>query len=128
MTARLNEVIPQEPGGSLRLFGEWFGGRRDNYHVLTRVEAIGTQLLLLFDGGEALEIDDPDGLTVSEERLRIDRASRVLLRWQEYGSDKGRVHELEYVRKGDRIFVRDTSDWYDPAHRPDERAAAVEIS
>jgi len=82
--------LTRAPGlvGSLRFFGDWFGGPRENVHVMTHVDVEDDMLVLRFGGGECLRIWHPRGLELRRTReypypaLVIARASRV--RWESY--------------------------------------------
>ena len=104
--------------GSLRFFGDWFGGRPyENVHRLTRVEAQEDSLILRFDAGELLTVWQPQGLEVREKReypyasLVIGRASRV--RWESYYYGRPQVAEnlrlIDYVVADEG--VRRSTNW-----------------
>jgi hypothetical protein len=73
---------PEVGSGTVRIFGEWFGGRPyDAQHTLVGVRSSGNQLELRFKNGESLKIWDPKGLYMDDYVLRIEDASRVLWEW-----------------------------------------------
>ncbi|MDQ2678849.1 MAG: hypothetical protein M3Y51_08910 [Actinomycetota bacterium] len=81
------ELSPHLDGiaGTLRMFGDWFGRPYDNHHVAIGLDADGDVLVIDFDGGERLEVHDPEGWRVERDGLRIDGATRVVWRWYHYG-------------------------------------------
>jgi hypothetical protein len=118
-----------ERWGSLRFFGEWFGGRPyDSQHTLTDVLGDNSALVLSFDGGETLTIWKPTGVSVADDGLRIARAARVRWEWFYYGRPKASEnrYSIDYrVNADGSINVADTGDWYEPRHHPDPSADAV---
>lgn len=126
---QITALLPSVRGGSLCFFGEWFGGRPDNWHVITGAEPDGDALAVRFNEGETLTIWDPEGVTISEDEFRIERASRLRWEWFYYGRPRRpeNLYLMEYVVAAGGVTVRDTSDWFEPQHNPDLTAPAVEI-
>ena len=123
-------AIPaDERWGSLCLFGEWFGGRPyENQHTLTAVRVDDGAVVLNFDEGETLTVWNPARVSVTEDGLRIARASRVRLEWFYYGRTQApeNRYSIDYQVDSDgAISVADTADWYEPDHRPDPLVDAV---
>lgn len=74
------------PHGSLAFFGDVFGGRIDNVHVIAGARVEGATCLVVdFEGKEALRVWDPESATISPTAFRIERASRVRWEWFYYG-------------------------------------------
>jgi hypothetical protein len=124
----INRLLPDVRSGSLCFFGEWFGGRPDNWHVVMDASApAGNALLVRFDEGEALTVVSPDGVSISADTFRIEHADKVRWEWFYYGRPQRpeNLYAIEYVRGETGVEVTDTSDWYDPEHRPDPAAPAV---
>jgi hypothetical protein len=126
------EAMPaSQRWGSLCFYGEWFGGRPyDNQHTLTGVEGDEALVILSFDEGETLAVENPRRVTVSEDGLRIGRASRVRWEWFHYGRPKTPENRfvIEYrVGSTGVIEVTDTADWYEPLHQPSPSADAVAL-
>lgn len=122
-------------GGSLRLFGDWFGRPGDNVHTVVRAttsevgDPIEDRLVLHFDEGETLSVIEPEDLVLGEHSLSIRGASRVTWRWFSYGLPhlSEHLYTIDYRRRGNVIDVIDTSDWYEPQHTVDITAKAVEL-
>jgi hypothetical protein len=126
--ATIRSALSVLPRDSLRFFGEWFGGRRDNAHRLTGVTAVDDVLHLSFDNGETLTVWSPTGVTATPAAFRIQDAARLRWEWFSGGRPQApeNLHRMEYVRSPDgRVNVTDTSA--DSAHEPDEAAPAVEM-
>jgi hypothetical protein len=104
-------------GGSLRFFGDWFGGPRDNVHILTNIEVEDDTLVLRFDAGECLRIWHPRGLELRRSHeyphpsLVIAAASRV--RWESYYYGRPQTPEnlrfIDYTIGAGR--VERTTNW-----------------
>jgi hypothetical protein len=65
--------LPDMKRGSLRVFGDIFGGRVDNIHSVKAAARAGgrpERLVIAFDQGETLEVWDPE-----VDRLRTDRVA-----------------------------------------------------
>jgi hypothetical protein len=126
--ATIRSAISVLPRDSLRFFGEWFGGRRDNAHRLTGVTAADDVLRLSFNNGETLTVWSPTGVTATPAAFQIQDAARLRWEWFSYGRPQApeNLHQMEYIRSSaGRITVTDTSA--DSAHEPDEAAPAVEM-
>jgi hypothetical protein len=129
LAVRINELRPSTKSGSLRFFGEWFGGRRDNWHVITVAAASGDDLIVEFDEGEKLTVSEPSGVQVDPKTFQIDEASRVCWEWFSYGEAKTEenLYVIEYLRTSDGVTVADSAKWDGTTHRPDASAPAVLI-
>lgn len=121
-------MLANERYGSFRFYGEWFGGRAyENQHTLTSVHGDEHRLVLGFDEQETLTVDDPMGVLVVREELRIARASRVRWEWFAYGCAQTaeNLYVLEYRAATDgEITVTDSTD---SIHTPDPTADAVAL-
>jgi hypothetical protein len=68
--------------GTLSVYGDIFGGRIDNVHVVTGAHVLGPRLVVIeFNDGETLDVWDPEGGTISEADFKIQTASRVRWEW-----------------------------------------------
>jgi len=132
ITRQLPEIKP----GTLRFWGEWFGGRPyDNKHRLIGCDAQADLLRLHCHEGEVLSVWSPRDLYIrpsglrSEPILRIRDAARVRWDWFFYG----RAHTAEnryfeqYVKTSNSIEATSNADWYDPILKPSDKEAAVEM-
>ena len=72
LAAAIAESVPNVKRGSLVVFGDIFAGRIDNIHVVTGARSGGDpeRLIVEFDGGETLEVWDPEFATVGLRRPR----------------------------------------------------------
>ncbi len=125
IAAHINLLLPDVLSGSLCFFGEWFGGRPDNWHVVMDASAPSDEALLVrFNEGEVLTVVRPDGVNVSPDTFRIEHADRVRWEWFYYGRPKRpeNLYAIEYVRGDSGVEVTDTTDWYHPEHSPDSAA------
>lgn len=79
--ATLNALLTRDeaPGGTLRVFGDWFGKPYDNWHRPVSAQVVGTSLVVRFDGGEVLTVHEPRGVDLDPTTFRVRTASRV--RW-----------------------------------------------
>jgi hypothetical protein len=123
------DTIPaSERWGSLCFYGEWFGRPYDNQHRLTDVRGDEGSVVLSFDQGETLAVENPIAVSVSDDGLRIAHASRVRWEWFYYGRPQTPENRfaIEYRIDSDgAIAVTDTADWRELDHSPDPSADAV---
>ena len=107
---RIDCALPNVKKGSLRFWGDWFGGPYDNCHTLTRCCIDGERLSLFFNQGETLSIWSPRGLSVNGSKFRIRGARSVRWEWF-YGraQDPRNLYFTEFKRSGLRIRLRPTS-------------------
>ncbi len=79
-TGDIEPAILRFKGGSLRIFGDWFGKPHDNRHKPKSVVLEPSRLIVTFDEDETLTVDKPKGIVVVEAEFRIQRAEKV--RWE----------------------------------------------
>jgi hypothetical protein len=105
---RIRRALPNVPAGTLRIWGQWFGRPYDNLHFLQRTEIADGALRLYFDGGEALSVWSPQGLTLNSKTVRIDTADRVRWEWFFYGRSKTpeNLRVEDYVRTDEVISAK----------------------
>lgn len=84
-------------GGSLCIWGEWFGRPYDNFHVIETVQWEKDEIILHFRGEESLYISNPVGIVNEKKSLVIRDATRILWRWYYYGREH--TYENLYVRQ-----------------------------
>jgi hypothetical protein len=82
---RISSALPNVKAGSLRTWGEWFGKPHDNFHTIKGCSSTDTTLILEFDGGETLTVENPEGLVLSNTLFSIRSASAVQWEWFYYG-------------------------------------------
>ncbi len=129
LASQLVAQLPRLKAGSLAVFGDIFGGRVDNVHVVVGAHADGDALVIALDHGEVLSVWHPEGMTATEHEFVIRRASRVRWEWHHYGREQTVENRLfiEHVVRGDRIEVATDQDWRPGRFSPSRAAAAVEI-
>lgn len=84
-------------GGSLCIWGEWFGRPFDNFHVVETVCWEKDEIKIYFQGGESLYIQNPTKIINEEKQLVIGDAASVQWEWYYYGKEQ--VYENMYVRQ-----------------------------
>lgn len=84
-------------GGSLCIWGEWFGRPYDNFHTVKTIRWEKEKITIHFCEGESLYISSPSDIINEEKRLVVGDAAQVLWVWYEYG--KKPVYENLYVRQ-----------------------------
>jgi len=126
---RIIATLPDVKAGSLRMWGVWFGKPYDNVHTIRRCRSNASTLVLEFDGGEALTVDNPEDLAVSSTTFSIRCASAVCWEWFYYV----RPHVAEnryfyrFVRSGAAVEAQSNVDWYSPKFSPSADKNAVEL-
>jgi hypothetical protein len=127
----ISRHLPDVKRGSLVVFGDIFGGRIDNVHVVRSAHALGTpeRLVIEFDDDEVLEVWDPEDAIVSATDLRINRATKVRWEWFCYGRPKTPENRyfIEHVSAGGAVTTTTNVDWAPLAFRPSSHRPAVEI-
>lgn len=126
---RINAALPNVKAGSLRMWGEWFGKPYDNLHSINRSSAVGSTLMLEFDGGETLTIENPEGLEISATVFSIRSASAVRWEWFYYGRPhtEGNLYFYEFARSGSVVEAQSNVDWYKPNLSPSPNKNAAEL-
>jgi hypothetical protein len=131
LAAAIMSQLPDVKSGSLCVFGDIFGGRVDNIHVVTSARAEGEpeRLVVTFNEGETLEVWDPVGAIIDARTFRIATASRVRWEWFYYGREKAPANRyfIEHVRHGDTVLATTDADWAPPRFEPTTRQPAVEL-
>lgn len=129
LAADLAARLPRLKSGSLSVFGDVFGGRIDNVHVIVGIRAEGQSVVLDFDGGETLQVWHPEGVTASETEFKIQDATRVRWEWYYYGRQHSAEnrHFVEHVRTGDRVDACTDADWAPRKFSSSPRNPAVEL-
>lgn len=89
-------------GGSLCIWGEWFGRPYDNSHKVKSVRWEECEIIIYFDQDESLYISNPSNIINEDKQLCIGEASKILFTWYYYG--KPRTYENLYVRQ----YTKDT--------------------
>ncbi|MDQ2846104.1 MAG: hypothetical protein M3Y77_07085 [Actinomycetota bacterium] len=132
LASEITRRLPDVKRGSLVVYGDIFGGRIDNIHVVTSATVSGNpqRLVVGFNEGETLEVWDPDHAIVSAHEFRINNASRVRWEWLYYGRPKvaDNRYFIEHVRDGGGTVVATTNaDWVQRDFKPRVERPAVEL-
>ena len=98
----------QIDGGSLRIWGEWFGRPYDNFHRIKSVRWERDEIVINFDQCESLYISNPSKIVNEEKQLLISDASKVLWVWYDYGKDQtyDNMYVRQYRKDKDGIILR----------------------
>ncbi len=126
----LQAVIGTVKRGSLRVFGDWFGRPRDNFHVVRSVLAEDHELVVDFEENEQLRISSPAGWEFSEHTFRVQHARRVVWRWFYYGrpqTPENLFTEAHWLDDKGHVHASSDVDWYKPRFAPSTANAAVEL-
>lgn len=90
-------------GGTLRVFGDFFGKPFDNFH-LPAACGLGSsgELLVHFTGGELLSVWEPSDVRITASEFCIGDARRVLWEWYSYGRPPAteNLRFIEHVTRG----------------------------
>ncbi len=105
-------------GGTIRIYGDWFGKPHDNYHSIESADFDRelNRLTLKFKEGERLEIHNPNQIFESLTFLKILTADRVRLTWFYYGKtqEKENQYFIDYKHNDKKIETETNVDWYKP--------------
>ena len=82
IAAEIVQSLPVLKRGSLSVYGDIFGGRIDNIHIVTGAHVLGAERVVIeFNEGETLDVWDPEGATISEAAFKIQTAIRARWEW-----------------------------------------------
>lgn len=129
LAAQLAAQLPRVKVGSVAVFGDIFGGRVDNIHVVVGARADGDALVVDLNHGEVLSVWHPEGMTATEDEFLIRRASRVRWEWHHYGREPTVETRffIEHVVRDGRIEVATDTGRRPSEFSPSATAPAVEI-
>lgn len=122
-------ALPAVKGGTLRIWGDWFGRPYDNHHRIREATVDGDAVTIGFDQDETLTVWRPFGCAIDAVRFRIVEAERVRWEWFSYGCPREGAtrYFLDYLRQGRVIRGETNVDWFAPAFRTDPAMPAVEL-
>ena len=122
LAAEISRLLPNVKHASLVVFGDIFGGRIDNIHMVTAAVAAGDpeRLIVEFNEGETLELWDPVNVTIGSREFRISTASRVRWEWFYYGWPKTADNRffIEHVRTNDLVVASTNASWSSRTFNP----------
>jgi hypothetical protein len=86
-------------------------------------------LILEFDAGETLTVENPEGLEVSSTAFSIRSASAVRWEWFYYGRPNiaDNRYYYQFARSGSRVEAQSNVDWYKPSLSPSLEKNAAEL-
>jgi hypothetical protein len=125
----INELVPKLKRGSLSVFGDIFGGRIDNVHIVASAAADGDLLVVGFEEGETLQVWDPAGWRIDSHVFTITKASRVRWEWFYYGRERTPDNRffIEHVLTGATVSVSTDATWVRHPFHPNPTQPAVEL-
>lgn len=117
-------------GGSLRIWGQWFGRPHDNIHRIVSASSTSDHVKVSFDQGETSAVWNPAGLKITTKAFTVKRADRVRWEWYYYGRPPTpeNLYYEDYVNQGYRITATTNVDWYIPNLRPRRLMAAIKLT
>ena len=91
-------------GGTLRIWGKWFGKPYDNFHEIEKIkfDENNNQLEIIFDEKEILTILKPSKIIITEKEFKIRSANQIKFEWYLYGEKQTKENfKFEsYINKG----------------------------
>lgn len=95
-------------GGSLCIWGEWFGRPYDNFHAVKSVRWENDVIEINFSAGESLHISNPVKIVNEEKQLIIEDASKILFTWYYYGREQTyeNLYIRQYIKNADGNIMR----------------------
>jgi hypothetical protein len=117
----------KEIGGSLCIFGDWFGRPMDNWHRVVSFEVKEDYIKLTFNEGEILDVWGAKGLKIEGKSFVIRQANHIRWEWFYYGRAKLPENRffLKYVVNGGEIEATSNVTWYKPDFQPSLMKPAV---
>src|SRR5699024_10519462 len=94
---RLINQLEEKPGGTLRIFGEWFGRPYDNYHKISECTYKDEILKMTFDTGETIKIWEPSHIIFNANELIFKGSTCVEFSRYDYG--KPRTNENVIINR-----------------------------
>lgn len=127
--AYLTENFTKFKGGTLRIFGDWFGRPHDNFHRPQRFSIVDEILTVTFDQGEILMVWNPQNIKIDVNEFVIGDADHVRWEWFYYGRPKLEENRyfMDYVRTPNGIKGTSDVDWYSHVFKTSESEPAVKI-
>lgn len=126
----LYKIFDNFMGGSICIFGHWFGRPGDNYHRPKGFLYEDNIFKIIFDGDEILTIHDPKKIGIKKTSLIIEKASHVIFEWFYYGRPKLKenkfFHDYKYI--SNKIIYESNADWYKYTPNFNGKEIAVSIT
>ena len=80
--------LEEKPGGTIRIFGEWFGRPYDNYHKISVCTYQDNILKMSFDTGETIKLWEPSHIVFNANELTIKGSTCVEFFRYDYGKPR----------------------------------------
>ena len=127
---RINASLSIFRGGSLRIWGQWFGRPADGFHRIVTASVESGHVRLAFDQSETLAVWNPRRLKIKTGSFTVGTADRVRWEWYYYGRPIApeNLYYEDYVNKGHRITATTNVDWYVPNLRPNPLMPAIKLA
>ena len=134
-TDEIQQISPEEfakkfsqlkfEGGTLKIWGKWFGKPMDNLHQIQTVifDKNLNQLKITFDEKELLKIDKPSNIIIKKKTISIKEAERILWKWYLYGEE-----QIDENLKFDLFVNNGTSIIFETNFSPDKRTTNTKIT
>ena len=97
---KIINYLEEKPGGSLRLYGEWFGRPNDNYHKILLCIFKDGILKIKFDAGETIKIWNPNNITFNNNELIIKDSTCVEFLRYYYGKPQTKENSIICILAG----------------------------
>ena len=116
-------------GGSLCIFGDWFGRPHDNVHIPKTFSFVDDVLTVTFEDDETLTIWNPSQVQIQERMFKVGGASKVRWEWFYYGRAKTEENRffLEYAKDQEGIRTDTNINWYNHSFATSIKEPAVLI-
>jgi len=105
-------------GGTIRIFGDWFGKEHDNIQTIKSAEFNKEThtLIILFDNKVTLEIENPKHIFEVSAFLKIIKADRIKLKWYRNYGEKwtANPYQIIYNCTNKKIETETNVDYYKP--------------
>jgi len=114
--SRENSSTRNFEGGSLCIWGNWFGRPMDNFHTLKEVtfDKELNKLILTFDNQERLTIWNAENISDAKGHFQIEKAVKVLWQWYYYGKPQTEENLFfeEYEHLDNKIVFKTNVNWF----------------
>lgn len=113
--------LEEKPGGTIRIFGEWFGRPYDNYHKILECIYKDEILDLKFDTGETISVWNPNHIMFNNNELIIKDSTYVEFLRYDYGKPKSKENVIRdrYINGEVRNLYKEYGKVYQKMIKPD---------
>ncbi|WP_458947470.1 hypothetical protein [Oceanobacillus sp. CAU 1775] len=89
--------LEEKPGGTIRIFGEWFGRPYDNYHKILECIYKDEILDIKFDTSETIRVWNPNHIMFKNNELIIEDSTYVEFLRFDYGKPKSKENVIREI-------------------------------